>query len=407
MQLTILNSVDIHFDRDSMLKVLICVVWSALLVGHAKGIINRLPVFGDFSELTQAALIVIPLILALPSIVNKLCLADYLFYSVCAVYYMSGYVAFPENSKFLNEYAFQCLCCVVPYYFIGRLIDINNLFKVLIILSTICIFADLFYFLVYTPSTKVVEGVENEDNMYQAYKSLPHVAMMLWATMEKPRIWKAVVFILGILFLLSCGTRGPLACIGFFGIIYFFFYMNFKGAVYLKVLIVSTSLIILVNLRAIAVYLASTFTSLNLSTRILQKIVVGEMGNDSQRSGVRDIIYKALDDGDHFWGLGLFGCQNYNVHYPHFLPLDFASTFGYAIGSFFLVILVLFIGWAFLITRGTKTQVFILFLFSISIIKLLLSNTFALEPFFFMLIGVCAKEIISRKSWTFLNRQNE
>ena len=189
--------------------------------------------------------------------------------------------------------------------------------------------------------------------------------------------------------------------------VYFFFYMNFKGAIYVKALLVSLGIIILINLRTIAISLASFFTSLNLSTRILEKVGVGELGNDTQRSDVRDVIYNAMNNGDHFWGLGLFGCRNHGVIYPHFLPLDFACTFGYLTGYTLLLLLFLLIAWALWITKGRKAQVFIVFLFSLSIIKLMFSSTFIAEPFLYILIGVCVKEILFSKPWLLLSRQSD
>lgn len=58
-----------------------------------------------------------------------------------------------------------------------------------------------------------------------------------------------------------------------------------------------------------------------------------------------------------------------------------------------MLLLFSLIGIAYWWAKGTKKQVFILYLFSISIIKLLLSNTFILEPYFYLLIGVCINEI--------------
>lgn len=81
---------------------------------------------------------------------------------------------------------------------------------------------------------KNMAEIAGDDNMFAAYQVLPHVMMMLWATLKSFRIWKAIVFVGGVLFLLSCGTRGPFACLLFFGIIYFLFYMRFKGAILRK-----------------------------------------------------------------------------------------------------------------------------------------------------------------------------
>ena len=59
---------------------------------------------------------------------------------------------------------------------------------------------------------------------------------------------------------------------------------------------------------------------------------------------------------------------------------------------FLLTVLVVYALW---LSRGSKRQVFIIFLISLGILKLFLSNTFLTEPFFFMLIGVCITEIIN------------
>jgi hypothetical protein len=101
-----------------------------------------------------------------------------------------------------------------------------------------------------------------------------------------------------------------------------------------------------------------------------------------------------LERGDHFFGLGLFGSGNYGIVYPHFLPLDFFCTFGYTVGSLLLLALTSLVAFAFYVARGTTVRTFILFLFSLSIIKLMLSSTFVMEPYFYMLIGVCVSEVL-------------
>mgnify|MGYP007012485644 CR=1 FL=1 len=394
MRLSIANRINISFGWETWLTLLLCTVWASMMWVYADGVFNRLPVINLFSDWMTASLFVLPALLSLPAMMRRLCLIDYLFYFVNVLIYMGCYVFFPKNTPYLNEYAFTSLACVYTYYFIGRVMDIDRLFTLFTYLSAICILADLFFYLVYMPGHKNMATEANEDNMYAAYQALPHVAFMLWATAERFRIWKLAMGFLGVLFLLSCGTRGPLVCIAFFGIIYFFFYMNFKGAVYIKSLLVAAGIILLANLRSIAIYLAQTFTGLNLSTRIMEKIVMGDLGNDSQRGALRERVYEVLANGDHFWGLGLFGCRNYGVIYPHFLPLDFFCTYGYFMGSILLALLVLLIVGALWLSRGKKAQQFIVFLFSVSVIKLLMSNSFIIEPYFFFLVGFCAREVL-------------
>jgi len=311
------------------------------------------------------------------------------------LYYLSCYIFFPENKEYLNENFFPCLCCVYTFYFIGRIIDIDSMFDIFTYLSAFCILMNLFYYLVYAPDQKNMEEVANDDNMYVAYRALPHVAMLLWATFNKFKFWKAILTFFGFMFLLSCGTRGPLVCLGVFGLIYFFFYMNFKGAIFVKAGLIFFSLVILANMRTIALAIARIFLEMQLSTRILQKFVAGELSNDTYRSVLRDKLYEVLDSGNHLFGLGLFGTNNYNIAYPHFLPLDIWCTYGYLFGSLLLLLLVFLIGYALWISRGTKSQIFILLLCSISIVKLMFSATFVSEPFLYLLIGFCIKQLFS------------
>lgn len=367
-----------------------------MLIFYVKGVINHLPVLKDYGDECLFILVLTPVLLSLPSFLNKLCFFDYLFFFINVLSYLSCYVFFPDNSEWLTEYVFMCTCCVFPFYFIGRALDIDKAYNIFVLLSALCIYIDLLFYLVYAPRNRAMNAEVEYDNMWAAYQILPHVCMMLWATLEKFSLWKSITFFLGLMFLLSCGTRGPFVCLGFYGIIYFFFYMKFKGAIYVKTGIIAITFIIALHLKEILYLLVKTFTNLQLSTRILDKIISGELGNDSQRGALRDILYTALESGDQFWGLGYFGTMRYGIIYSHFLPLDFFCNYGYLMGSILLILLFATIGAAFWITRGQRTQIFIVFLFSISIIKLLLSNTFILEPYFFMLIGICVREILFR-----------
>lgn len=384
----------VSLDSETMVTVLVCLVWAFALVGYSRGVIMRLPLLGDYTDLVQAMVYVVPMLLALPALVKRFCLADYLFFFACVFYYGWCFVAYPENAPYLEESAFACLLCVFPCYFIGRLTDIEKYYRLFLFLSVACIFMDLFYFLVYAPAHKNMEEVAGHDNMHRAYLSLPHVTMLLWATLRQFRLWKLAMTVLGVLFLLSCGTRGPLVCLFFFGFVYFLFFMNFRGAVYVKAVIVLLATLAIVFLREIALFLAQTFLGLNLSTRIMDKIVYGGLDDDTYRGDLRQILYSVLDKSENFFGLGLFGCKNYGVIYAHYLPLDFFSTFGYFVGSALMVLLAVLIGYALWLYKSTMSRVFIVLLCSLSIVKLMFSSTFVNEPLFFLLIGFCMKVIL-------------
>lgn len=395
VRLKIADGIHIPFSKELALRLTLCLAWVPLLLNYLRGVYIRVPLIGEQNVDKAIAISVAFCVLcSLPALINRFCLLDYAFYFLNVFYVVSCYAFFPENGIFLDELAPICIFQVFVYYFVGRLIDIEHLFPTLVFLSAVCIFADIYYYLYLVPQDKSAGEAIMYDNMNGAYMILPHVLMLLWSTLETFRIWKAFVTVIGLLFLLSCGTRGPFLCIAFFGIIYFFFYMNFRGAIYVKTGIITFAAVLIANLNSVLYSITMFFAERGLSTRILEHFASGEMENDTHRSVLREKLESVLQSGDHFWGLGAFGCRNHDVIYSHFMPLDVASTFGYFTGYLILLLLAVLIVTALRLSRGTKRQVFIVFLISLGIVKLFLSNTFLLEPYFYMLIGVCMKEVL-------------
>lgn len=394
MKLKLADNLCVSIDREWILKITLAIAWAPLFLVYLRGALLRFPfITEDNIDAFIVVCALIPIILSIPVLIRRLCFIDYIFYIFCVAYFISGYIFYPENETYLNENIFTCIFCVFPYYFIGRIIDIDKSFNIMLQLSALCILLDLFYYLIYAPQNRA-GGAMSYDNMWGAYMALPHVTLMLWAMLEKFRLWKILMFFLGILFILSCGTRGPFVCMGFFGIIFFLFYMKFNGAVYVKSAIILSVLLVVSTLNTTLFHITKLFARLGLSTRILEKIVTGELGDDSHRSVLRYKLYGVLDSGDYFWGLGPFGTMNYGIIYPHILHLDLFCTFGYFAGSIILILLILFIAYALWISKG-RSRIFIIFLFSLSIIKLMFSNSFILDPYFYFLLGACAKVLIN------------
>ena len=189
VRLKIAEGVHIPFNKDLMLNIMLCVAWAPVLLHFSRGIFVRLPFIGEERvDIAIAASVVLSVICALPALINRFSLLDYLFYTLCSFYLLSAYVFFPENETFLDENVPICIFCVFTYYFVGRLIDIERMFSLLVFLSTICIFANLFYYFILSPINKTANEVMGNDNMNAAYSALPHVCLLLWSTLEKFRI---------------------------------------------------------------------------------------------------------------------------------------------------------------------------------------------------------------------------
>lgn len=393
--LTYLKSLFTH--KDVFLNIFMCIVWGNMLLGYTRGIINHLPLLNQYTDQVIIAIVVIPLFLSIPLLINKFTLFDYTFFSFLIVIYVTNYAIHPENTEYLNKNAYNCLCLASPMYFWGRIAD-EKYYNIFTYISIICISMSVSYFAHYAQIAKNISEVASDDNMYVAYNILPHVTLLLWNSLNKFNIFHIVFMIVGVLFLLSCGTRGPLVCLAFFGIIYFIFFMNFKFAFLIKGIILSIAGIMLLFLHEIISYIAFMFTGLNLSTRILDKFISGELGNDSGRSSIKIVFYKILDNSDSITGIGYFGSQRFGYIYPHDIILDFQLSYGYVLGDILLASICCLCVLAIYYSKTKHERCMIIMMFSFTIIKLFLSSTFLTEMFFYALIGYCCKILLDNKN---------
>lgn len=395
---TLASIKQLFFNRGFMLSILICLVWASKFLDILRGVVNRLPILCDYIDETVAVVVAIPVLFSLPILISKYTIADYVFYVVCVIVYILNFFFYPDNWDALSENAFFCLCAVFPCYFIGRILDVEKFFTFFVILAGICIVWDVFYFLYFVQTAKSANEMKNilmEDNMGAAYLILPHVLLMIWATMKKFSILKLLLSLVGLISILSYGSRGPLACIGLFVIVYFFVLMKFKYSEYVKIAIIGFALLVLSFIKEFAIFFKILFTELNLSTRIIDRVLGGGLSHDSGRGWLTDKLYSLLDNSGNIFGFGMFGSQRYGYIYSHNFVCDMYITFGYIIGTMIMIVLaIVFVGGV-ITCRTQYEKGFILLLFCATVVKLFLSSTFLFEPLFFMLIGYCIKNIVN------------
>lgn len=384
----------LYFSKEVFLNIFMSIVWASVLVEYAWGLIARLPLIGDYVDVVMVLVWVVPFVLAVPSLQRKVTLLD-LFLLFCLYFlYLINYLVYPENEAALEGNAFVCLCTVFPYYLIGRILNIEKYYKLFLFISILAVFFNAFYMMYYVRSTRTAEvaaSVLGEDNMYAAYKLLPHVALVFWAMMRKFNILLLPIGLLGTVLLISCGSRGPVASLAVFIVGYFFLLAKFKYSIYVKSFIVLLCIVCATFAVETALMMKNFFSELGLSTRIVDRFLNGGLGHDTGRSDLRRMLYDILDESNSFFGYGLFGSQRYGIIYAHNIFCDFFFTFGYIVGGILLLALFSLVAYAFMKSWGTMRQQFLFVLIVIVLFKMLLSATFTLEPMFYLLIGYCVK----------------
>ena len=137
----------LFIHRDIFLNILVCIIWGYMFMGYLRGIINHIPVLKDYTDQIEVACFVVPLLLALPALLSRFLLFDYFFFGAMVMVYILNYCLYPENTIYLNNHAFDCLCLAFPMYFIGRVIDIEKYYNVFFVISAVCIVFTLFYYI--------------------------------------------------------------------------------------------------------------------------------------------------------------------------------------------------------------------------------------------------------------------
>lgn len=279
--------------------------------------------------------------------------------------------------------------------------DIKKYYTPMVMISTLCIIMDAFYFLMYMRNpAQMAQRFAGEYYMHQAYMLMPHVMMMFWRGMKEISIWKLLMAILGMFLILAYGTRGPLGCLGVFCLIYFFFHAKLKYSLWIKSFIICLGSLFLIFAKPILIFLQDTLSAVDMSTRIIERMLTGGLLHDTGRGFVKLKLYEYLDRPDTFWGYGLFGCSRFGMKYPHDFFLDFFFSFGYMLGSILLFVIAYIIVKAYLITRSNTEKEFIVMLLCMTILKYFLSSTFIQEGHFFALLGFCSTILIRNQHET-------
>jgi hypothetical protein len=142
------------------------------------------------------------------------------------------------------------------------------------------------------------------------------------------------------------------------------------------------------------VFLKEAFSAVDMSTRIIDRMLYGGFLHSTGREYLKIKLYNILDTSGDFWGFGIFGCKNFTYNYPHNYILDHFFAFGYTIGGTLMLVVTYIICKAYLLTGNRREKEFILLLTCCTILKMFFSSTFIQEELYFALIGFCVSILI-------------
>lgn len=372
-------------------RILLALLWTQYTVlDFVRVVISKVPYIGFLSDLFIPTCIVLALIVSLPWFVKNIRGIDVLFYIGLVVLVLVTMIAFPNNAEFISENWWTLLIASAGFYFVGLSYSHSTCSRDLFFCSLAGI-GFVFLYQLYKLSNGVVL---EEDNMYTAYNLLPSVMYLIYyATYKnKKKYWLIALASIGIMFIF--GTRGPILCTIVFIVLYFLHKTivsnNIKNYMLLIVLVI-VLVIFIANedlLLKIVNLISNIFGRLGFSTRIFDFFVAGDATLSLGRDYLREQVITAIIN-EPIKGYGFTGDQYLLGVYCHNLFFEIWCHFGVIVGS--VILLGLFsLSIIALIRSADKRKIFYLALMLISMVyvKLMLSSSYTIEPYFYFMIGV-------------------
>ena len=376
-------------NRENLYTLFLCLVWGKGLLVYTRTFIVNTPL-DILAPIIDSIILLLCVPIALKRLLQQIKVQDIIFITSVVIIYLFKYILFPQNSMILTELISVCLFGSLPLYLIGIQIDITKLQKAFQKTSIVVVVFCLFYSLIY--SQRVHGALDsNADEMGIAYFITPHVVFLLWQTLKKFNWITFISLFIGVLLILSYGTRGPLVCLCIWLIAYTLIVTNFRSKLLLTAIMIMIACAFYLYSNSILNFLFDFLPSIGMSNRIIEKIMTDSFigyEHSSERDTILIQLWSALQQS-HFNGYGIHGTWAISGGYAHNILFDFWISFGIIWGSILmLTILILFLR-AFNTCKSEDEKALLLLLFTFGFFKLFLSNLYLKEPYFWLLIGYC------------------
>ena len=382
-------------DPKLMFKILVILIWTnnTILV-YASQIFRRFPIIGHYYKALIPVAIGIFAVLAFPYINKKIKSTDILFYLGCLLIIILTMLISSDNAVIIEQEIFRMLITVIPMYFVGICYSHQELENPLFWASLAGVSVMLLYQIYNLYSGQVI----NADNMDASYKVLPSILYLIYWALTKNQAKYWIIAVLGALMSFIYGTRGPILInIIYFALgIYFLLTIKKNSSTKLFYLIAFFIVIFIISSDAVlipmALRLSRFFRRYGFSTRIFDYFLVGEITDSNGRDELSVRIIEAIKENPIF-GYGIMSDRVIAGNYVHNIALEFFCDFGIFLGIVLLGIIFFMVIKALFITRKHRHFYFILMISCLTLVKLWLSGSYLIEPFFFFMLGLCVNYI--------------
>lgn len=386
----------LSFKMPNYYNILIFLLWGKLTIyAYFEQVLARLPIVWSVSYFIWPALILLLCILNYKKLLQNINGSDIVATAVVILIILASFI---DNSKYIVE-NFIFFAPAMLWFFLGKSFDYEETKKTIYFTSALGILFGYVY-QIYC----LMQGKELEtDQMNFAYGLVPSVLFVLFYAMYHKDKKSLLFAILGTVLLVMLGTRGPLACVIVFIVIYYFLTMKRRKpiitfAINFTVLVFGYVFVFTDIIKNILVKWAESISNIGFSTRIIDFLLEGEIMSDGGRNEIANLVFNATKEKP-FWGYGFMGdrgileANGYGAYYAHNIFLEFWSNFGFVFGSVFLAIIIALIFRACKITKEKEERYFVVMISVMCLVWLMFSSSYLYNQYFFLVIGFSKKII--------------
>ncbi len=383
---------------DPLHLLIIILLFYDTLINFVTAILYRLPLIGTIGGFIVPGIVVVLFVYCI--FVNhtiRICAPELIVILALSLLLALSYLLFPENQQFYNSNNLKNIFLgAFPFLLLGSNFDEGDaFFKWLIRLSSFAIVVNVLYLSFYLSNRTM-----SNDNMHWAYLLVPHVLLVIKGTFDKEkliiRIVRIIVSIVGTLYVLSMGTRGPiLIIIIYFGILIFLklIQAGWKKAL-VPILIVGGLIVFILSdsYMGVILQIRDYFSKAGLSVRSIDLFLNGEY--ISYQSG-RDVIYATLWEKVYerpILGYGIFGEWQFIGYTAHNIYLQLCVHFGILIGSTLAAWYLITVGKGYFLSTSKAGRDLILLYFVFTFVRGIFGGDY-LSSYFFFLLGLSLQQI--------------
>lgn len=372
-------------SSEGWLYILIVLLWGQPLLGLFNAVALRLPIIGAIGAYMQTIVLLVAIMLSFPALIKRLRFIDVIFYLSCVGVYLIQYIAYPWSIDLLDEYFVRVIFNTIPFYFLGCVLDIKKIDKVLFITSILVIIYRYFDFIYGDYLSTLLE--DRDSLMWVSYNTIIHVLYVIWYCFRRFSLVALIFSSLGVFLVMSYGSRGPFVLTLLFIALCLLFFVNKRYRVFAYIGVVALVVLVVSNFNPIMIGLESIMSESGLSTRVINQITDEALLDSSTRDDLLLHLQQPMEQMGVF-GLGLFGSYKYVGIYSHRIYVDFWISFGYIVGSMLMLLMLRMFLRVFIKCDKIEQGMFMI-LIVVGVGTLFFSLSYMIWPFFFLLIGYC------------------